>query len=654
MPSVSIVIVNYNVRHFLSNCLDSIEKSITTGLQIETIVVDNHSIDGSVQAIKQKYPWVTLIENKENLGFGKANNQGFAIARGQYILALNPDTILQEDTLQQCFLFMENHADCGVLGVKMIDGSGTYLPESKRGTPGLWNAFCKFSGLSALFPNSRIWAGYYMGHLSADDIQEVDVLCGAFMFFKAEALSATKGFDEDFFMYGEDIDLSIRIKNAGWKVMYFPNTRIIHFKGESSKKASFNYILHFYQSMSIFVGKHYKGWRSAAFKLFIRVAILVTALVSYLKHNVADHFRKIVDLFLLIGVQSGLKQVWAVYYFNNPDYYSNLASIVHTVGTSLLWVFFMWFFGHYDHHWKPRRQWAGILLGTAVILMVYSMLPSDWRSSRFLILAGAVFALILTRLSQNLAGKFNRLLTGKSNRQHYLIVARHAVATDIAAAIKSREPEAKVEGFLYPSSDVQYDSSLYLGSLQNLREIVDLYKTDNIVFSADDIPMQRILDLMIHPDKEVRYLITGGTSAAVVGSDTSSGQGKFYHAESSFRLSQGLYIRLKRGLDLGIAILILVLFPFTWLFFGGSLLLTAWQVFVGKLTWIGYSSQSEADDQDPFLPAIKQGRFTTRHLILNTHFFPVISTIQEANIFYAKNYSPMMDLHLLYKEIFSK
>ena len=653
MPSLSIVIVNYNVRHFLSNCLDSIDKSVTHGFEVETIVVDNHSADGSTFAIKQNYPWVKLIENQENLGFGKANNQGFLVASGDYVLALNPDTILQEDTLQQCWQYMENHSKCGVLGVKMIDGSGAYLPESKRGVPGLWNAFCKFSGLTALFPKSSIFASYYMGHLDADSIQEVEVLCGAFMFFRAAALKSQHGFDEDFFMYGEDIDLSIRIKKAGWQVVYFPSTRIIHFKGESSKKASFNYILHFYQSMSIFVGKHYTGWKGAAFKFLIRLAILITAIISYLKHNIADHLYKLMDLLLLIAVQTGLKKIWAVNYFHNPDYYANLASLIHTAGTSLLWVFFLWFFGHYDHHWKPRRQWAGIFLGTLVILIIYSLLPSDLRSSRFLILTGAVIALLLTRFTHKLATWISGVFNGRANRYNYLIVARYDTATAIANAIKLHEANAKIAGFLYPASNLEFEGEKYIGSLQNIREVVTLYKTDNIVFSADDLPMQRILDLMIHPDKEVRYLITGGNASAVIGSDKSTTQGKFYHAESGFRLSQGLYLRLKRGFDLSGALVLLILFPLTLMLFGFNTLRAAWTVFLGNLTWIGYQQQLPMDEIS-FLPTIKKGVYSTNLLVYNPRIFPLLTDAASANRYYAKNYSPMMDFNLLYKEMFSK
>lgn len=654
MPTLSIVIVNYNVRHFLTNCLDSIEKSKKSGFEVETIVVDNHSIDGSVAAIRSTFPEVILIENKSNLGFGKANNQGFELATGQYLLALNPDTILQEDTLQQCWDFMQSNPDCGVMGVKMVDGSGSYLPESKRGLPSLWNAFCKFSGLTALFPKSRWTSGYYMGHLDEDQVQEVEVLCGAFMFFRAEALRPVKGFDEDFFMYGEDIDLSVRIKKAGWKVIYLPATRIIHFKGESSKKASFNYIKHFYQSMSIYVGKHYKGWYGGAFRLLIRLAIWLTAGVSFVKHHVVGNFLIILDFALTFAIQSGLKKAWAVFYFDNPDYYANLASQLHTLGTTFTWIFCLWFFGHYDLNWKPRRQRTGLLFGTAVILIIYSLLPSDWRSSRFLIIAGAFFTLWATLLSRKISRWILHNWLQKGRRYNFLIVAQAENARKIATAILQNEPEANVIGFLYPHPTLPADDKNYLNTVNNIREVASMYKADNIVFSTDDMPMQRILDLMVQPDKEVRYLITGSDDTAVVSSNSSTRQGKIYHAASSFRLSQGLYIRLKRGVDVCTAMFMLLFSPFLWVsgFLKAGLFKSVWLVLTGKATWIGYLPSSAQDGQTEILPPLKPSIWTLEHLKENRDYFPILPDGHVLNQLYAKQYSPAMDLSILYHKIF--
>ena len=247
---LSIIIVNYNVRYFLDQCLHSVQQAIKKleeeQLQAEVSVVDNNSVDGSAGEVRQKFPWVKLIENRENVGFAKANNQALAVSSGRYILLLNPDTVVEEDTFSKCISFMDSHPDAGALGVKMIDGKGAFLPESKRALPTPWVSFYKMFGLSRLFPRSRRYARYHLGHLDRDQTHPVDVLAGAFMFLRKETLEKTGYLDESFFMYGEDIDLSYRISQAGYHNYYFPESTIIHYKGESTKKGSLNYVKIFY------------------------------------------------------------------------------------------------------------------------------------------------------------------------------------------------------------------------------------------------------------------------------------------------------------------------------------------------------------------------------------------------------------------------
>ena len=236
---LSVVIVNYNVKFFLEHCLYSVQRAVAD-IDAEVFIVDNNSVDGSVQMLKSKFPDFTLIENKENVGFAKANNQAMRIAKGEYILLLNPDTVVEEDTFSKCIEFMDAHLDCGGLGVKMIDGHGKILKESKRGFPTPWASFCKMSGLTSLFPHSKRYAQYYMGHLSYEETNQVDILAGAYMMMRKECLDKVGLLDEDYFMYGEDIDLSYRITLGGYKNYYFPEAEIIHYKGESTKKASLN------------------------------------------------------------------------------------------------------------------------------------------------------------------------------------------------------------------------------------------------------------------------------------------------------------------------------------------------------------------------------------------------------------------------------
>jgi N-acetylglucosaminyl-diphospho-decaprenol L-rhamnosyltransferase len=295
MLILSIIIVNYNVKYFLEQCLCSVEKALAAeGLELtpppvradalirgsgeglpiagpvlsaEIFVVDNHSSDGSGDWLPSRFPRVQFILNEDNRGFGAANNQALARAKGEYILFLNPDTILPEDCFTLCLSFMAANPAAGAAGLRMIDGSGSFLKESRRGFPTPWVAFCKLSGLTALFPRSPLFAKYYLGHLAPMKDHPSPILPGAFMFVRKEALDKTGGFDERFFLYAEDIDLSWRIEQAGYTNYYLAAATILHFKGESTPKDA-RYVKLFYKAMSQFRRKYSRGrpfWRNSFF-----------------------------------------------------------------------------------------------------------------------------------------------------------------------------------------------------------------------------------------------------------------------------------------------------------------------------------------------------------------------------------------------------
>ena len=253
---LSIIIVNYNVKFFLEHCLLSVIKACK-GLTAEIIVVDNNSSDGSKEYLMPKFPSVKFIWNNINVGFGKANNSAVLIAQGDYVLFLNPDTILPEDCFKKCISFFEKN-NCGALGVRMIDGNGSFLKESKRCLPTASAGLFQMIGFTNVFPNSSLFSKYYAGHLAENENNKVEVLAGAFMMLSKNAVEITGGFDEAFFMYGEDIDLSYRILKAGLQNYYLGEVTIIHFKGESTQKKDDTYINHFYGAMKLFVDKHYK------------------------------------------------------------------------------------------------------------------------------------------------------------------------------------------------------------------------------------------------------------------------------------------------------------------------------------------------------------------------------------------------------------
>ena len=292
---LSVIIVNYNVKYFLEQCLCSAVKAIEV-IDAEIFVVDNASTDGSVEYLKDKFPQVKFISSPKNIGFAKANNLALKSAGGKYILYLNPDTIVAENSFTQCINFLETHTAAGAAGLQLLDGSGCFLPESKRAFPAVRVAFWKICGMASLFPQSKIFNRYALGHLDKNGVHQVDVLVGAFMMVRKNILNKLNGFDEDYFMYGEDIDLSKRITDMGYKNFYLGDNAIIHFKGESTSKESIKYVTNFYNAMNIFVGKHYKGANSFIIKFLLKLTIQLRAAMASIAvpfTGVINNFKKI-------------------------------------------------------------------------------------------------------------------------------------------------------------------------------------------------------------------------------------------------------------------------------------------------------------------------------------------------------------------------
>jgi GT2 family glycosyltransferase len=279
---LSIIIVSYNVRYFLEQCLASL-RIATQNLRAEIWVVDNNSSDESIAYLTPLFPEVHFLPKSHNAGFAAANNDALWRCSGQYVLFLNPDTIVAEDALLGPLQYLEDHPNAAALGIRMVDGSGRFLPESKRGFPSAFTSLCKMAGLHKLFPTSRLFARYYLGHLPAHQTTPVEILAGAYMMVRQSVLNKIGGFDEKFFMYGEDIDLSYRITQAGYQNIYYADSTIIHFKGESTSRHSLGYIKVFYGAMQLFVKKHFVGRNAWAFRLILRAGIAIRATTDILR-----------------------------------------------------------------------------------------------------------------------------------------------------------------------------------------------------------------------------------------------------------------------------------------------------------------------------------------------------------------------------------
>ena len=276
---LSVIIVNYNVKYHLEQCIRSVQKA-SEGLSADIWVVDNASSDGSMDYLQPLFPDIHFISNTENVGYSRANNQAIRESKGEYVLLLNPDTIVAEDTLKGCVDFLDAHPKVGATGVRMLNADGTFAPESRRGLPTPFTSFCKMTGLSALFPKSRTFGKYYMKYLDADEANPIDVISGAFNMLRRKALDEVGLLDEKFFMYGEDIDLSYRMLLGGWQNYYIPYS-ILHYKGESTQKSSFRYVHVFYNAMLIFFNKHF-GKKYFLIGYLIQLAVVFRALLDML------------------------------------------------------------------------------------------------------------------------------------------------------------------------------------------------------------------------------------------------------------------------------------------------------------------------------------------------------------------------------------
>ncbi|CAN5302372.1 glycosyltransferase family 2 protein [soil metagenome] len=308
---LSVIIINYNVKHFLEQCLASVVKAIKN-TNAEVLVIDNNSTDRSKEFFSNKFPEVRFIWQKHNDGFAKANNTALANASGKYILFLNPDTIVAEDTFTKCISFLESKPDAGALGIRMIDGSGKFLKESKRGFPSVATSFFKLAGFAKIFPRSKYFSKYYLGNIDEHSTASVAVLAGAFMMIPQNVLDKTGSFDEDYFMYGEDIDLSYRIQKNGFTNYYFADSTIIHFKGESTQKQKFEYVKTFYNAMRIFVNKHYTRGKARWFSVFIQGAIFFRGSLSAVKLIAASdkkHMPNKIISYFIIGSQTECQEV---------------------------------------------------------------------------------------------------------------------------------------------------------------------------------------------------------------------------------------------------------------------------------------------------------------------------------------------------------
>ena len=648
---LSIVIVNYNVEHFLEQCLHSVYTALE-GIDGEVWVVDNNSVDGSLTMLERKFPQVKLIANKENVGFARANNQAIRQSQGEYVLLLNPDTLVEPDTFSKCIDFMDQTPDAGGLGVKMLNGNGEFLPESKRGLPVPSVAFYKIFGLSKLFPKSKKFGAYHLTYLSPDEIHSVDVLSGAFMLMRKSVLDKVGLLDEDYFMYGEDIDLSYRITQGGYKNYYFPETRIIHYKGESTKKSSVNYVYVFYNAMRIFANKHFSQKNAKLFNWLITLAIWFRASLAILSRLFKAILLPLIDFAAIYGGVFALAMYWEVNILMARS--SSFPPIYHRIFIPLyilIWIISMACCGGYRKPFSAVKANKGILIGTVIILLIYALLPETYRFSRAVTILGAMWTMLVINLIRYIMRRFNiaaTLFGGKDNRR-IAIIGQGKEAERVAALVRVVNRKCDFIGIVgsddKPEPSQEQDGFQQLGQISQLQDIISIYRINEVVFCSKNLPADNIISLMTQlQEQQVEYKIAPEESDSIIGSNSISTYDEIYgvHVNSITKASNR---RKKRFFDILTSCLLLLFLGIDIWFVRKkkNFIHNIFEVLKGKKSWVGCQKQEE-DEQ---LPDLRPGVLYPTDAFKFNQADPNLN--HKVNIMYIQDYSMLTDLNIIYR-----
>jgi len=643
---LSVVIVNYNVRHFLEQCLTSVFRA-GQDCDMEVIVVDNNSVDGSQQMLSEKFPEVQLIANRENLGFSKANNQAIRISKGEYVLLLNPDTVVEEDTFRLCTNYMDEHPEAGGLGVKMLDGNGHFLPESKRDLPTPSTAFYKIFGFSKLFPKSKIFGRYHLGFLDSEQIHEVAVLSGAFMMLRKATLDKIGLLDEDFFMYGEDIDLSYRITKGGYTNVYFPRTRIIHYKGESTKKSSINYVFVFYNAMVIFARKHFSKKNAGLFSFMINTAVYLRAFIAIVSRILQKVFLPLLDALVIFGGIYFIKGYWEqhVVFRTGGEYPVEFIFIALPIYI-FVWLFSVFASGGYDKPIRMARILQGLFWGTIVILTAYALLSESMRFSRALIILGAGWAM-LSMLATRMLLQFTKskaFALETRGKKRFVVVGEEEETRRVSEILRNIQLDA---GFIGRVGLTHNGTAAgVIGTLDQLKDIISIYNIDEVVFCSKDIAPQKIIDVMSDMNSQsVEFKIAPPESLTIIGSNSINTSGDLYVLNIN-SINKPSNQRSKFLLDILVCLVLLATLPVV-LFFvkrPHGLIINIFCVMTGFGSWVGYYPLSS---QEQHLPHIRKGVLNPSDVIKNELLTPEITG--RLNILYAKDYRVNTDLSILRK-----
>ncbi len=650
---LSVIIVNYNVKEFLQNLIHSLTKA-AQNISYEIIVVDNASDDGSVELIKEKFPSVNLIVNKKNLGFSKANNIGLKIATGKFVMLINPDTIVQEDTIQKMLKFFNDTPDAGLAGCKILNPDGSLQLACRRSFPGPWTSFCKVTGLSSLFPNTRIFARYNLTYLNEDQTYEVDAISGSFMMAKKEAIDKVGGLDEQFFMYGEDLDLCYRIQKAGFKVYYVHSTQIIHYKGESTKRSSIDETKIFYNAMTLFVKKHFSN--SFLVEIILKLAITFRKSFAFLGKRRLIIISILLDFIFFDASLFTANKIYLNFgHWHGFPHYS--FPVVYTI-PALLHIFIAWLTGTY------KRDSLSVLKNYSATIISFFLLSSltfffkQYAYSRaaviitYLIL---VFSLAFWRAILKIFFKVGIKSDGLKGKKT-LIVGVSNNAIQIAKKIKLKQIDYHsfigLIGLSNKDIGKKLDVFEVLGSIENIKKVIREKKVNEVIFSTEELSYNQMMSIVsICRNESVEFKLIGNDLDFLVGKTSVSIIDDIPIFDIKYNISNPMLHLFKNIFDYSLALMVLFfIYPFIYLIFKARRTDSEFAKFILKVPLILKGDTSFIGPQninsESSLYLGKKG-LTGLWYLEN----PLEGEREKLDMLYAKNQNIWLDLEILSKTL---
>jgi GT2 family glycosyltransferase len=647
---LSIIIVNYNVKDFLLQCLNSVEKALVSlknnGFCAELIVIDNNSSDGSVEMLSRIFRQFNFIKLNSNEGYGRANNLGIEKAKGEFVLILNPDTLIEENNLVSMLNFMKKHPDVGIAGCKVLNPDGSFQLSCRRGFPTPWTSFSKLFGLQNLFPKSKLFGRYNQTYKSIDDTYEVDAVGGAYMFARKEALEQVKGFDSDYFMYGEDLDICLRVSQMSWKIVYYNGTQIIHYKGESTRRSSINEVKHFYNAMEIFVSKHYSS--SSFFLLFLRLGIYIRLLLAYFNKYKKQIATILFDMFTV----NYMLMLGTLYkfggYFNFPYYAYPTVFIV----ISLVIIASMSAVGEYfEGKQTIRRTISGYMIAFFIIsFLTYYF--KEYAFSRGVLLFTIGSSLLISSFFRFVLLFYDKI-SGKESIRRIALIGVNRQTQNIIENLQTAESRnTNIVGIISTgSSDKNLNLNIpVIGDVSYLTKIIEQFNIHEIIVTDNVFIKNDLMSILAEvSNHSVKFHIANEFEELIIArfvDEVSPGETLL----SKYNILKFRYKFIKRIIDIIISVFLLSIgLPVVYLLVKRrqGLIKRLYFVLIGQYSIIGLY------DIEGGKPSIGKIGLTGLAHISEPERMPD-KAIKDLNDYYLINYNFSLDLDILLKQIFRK